>query len=116
MAALQALSNASVQASQYAYEIGMSAVGLAGLMLCYTLYRAKLLPRVLAIWGLVGYAVIFVGMVSAILGSGLGLVSSLPGGLWEMFIGVWLIAKGFSPSAFNPKAVKTSSLAEPLVP
>jgi hypothetical protein len=24
----------------------------------------------------------------------LGLISSLPGGLWEMFVGVWLIAKG----------------------
>jgi hypothetical protein len=118
MAGLQALSNVSVQASQYAYEIGMSAVGLAGLMLCYTLYRAKLLPRVLALWGLVGYAVIFVGMMSTILGSGLGLVSSLPGGLWEMFTGAWLIAKGFNSSAFVPKAVavKTGGLAEPLVP
>jgi hypothetical protein len=111
MAGLQALSNASVQASQYAYEIGMSAVGLAGLMLCYTLYRARLLPRVLAIWGLVGYTVIFIGMVSAIMGSGLGLISSLPGGLWEMFIGVWLIAKGFNSSAFDPKMTGASNLA-----
>ena len=55
---LQALSTVSVQASQYAYEIGMSALGLAGLMLCYTLYRAKLVPRFLAVWGLVGYAII----------------------------------------------------------
>ena len=25
---------------------------------------------------------------------------SIPGGLWEMSIGVWLIAKGFNSSAF----------------
>jgi hypothetical protein len=31
------------------------------------------------------------------MGSGLGLASSIPGGLWEAFIGVWLIVKGFSP-------------------
>src|SRR6266511_744687 len=97
---LQALSAVSAQASQYAYQIGMSALGVSGLMLCYTLYRAKLVPGWLAIWGLVGYATILFGMVSAIMGSGLGDLSSIPGGLWEVFIGVWLIAKGFSSSAF----------------
>jgi hypothetical protein len=110
---LQALSTVSVQANQYAYQIGMSALGLAGLMLCYTLYRAKLVPRFLAVWGLLGYATILVGMVSAVMGSGLGDLSSLPGGLWEVFMGVWLIAKGFNASAFVPQAPRTSTLAEP---
>jgi hypothetical protein len=105
---LQALSTLSVQASQYAYDIGMIALGLAGLMLCYTLYRAKLVPRLVAVWGVVGYAIIFCGMVSEVMGSGLGLFSSIPGGLWEAFIGVWLIAKGFSPSAIAGGAATTA--------
>ena len=113
---LQALSNVTVHASQYAYAIGMSALGLAGLMLCYTLYKAKLVPRFVAVWGLVGYAVILIGMLSEVMGSGLGLASSLPGGLWEVFVGVWLIAKGFSSSAFVSKATRPSIPAEPLVP
>lgn len=93
---LQALSTVLLQANLYAYDLGMIALGLAGVLLCATLYRAKLVPRPLAIWGLVGYAIIFCGMVSAVMGSGLGLASSIPGGLWEAFIGVWLIVKGFS--------------------
>jgi hypothetical protein len=105
---LQALSTVSVQASQYAYAIGMSTLGLAGLMLCSTLYRAKLVPRLLAVWGLVGYAIIFCGMVSEVMGSGLGLASSIPGGLWEAFMGVWLITKGFS-SPPMPSERTTSS-------
>ena len=112
---LQALSTVSVQASQYAYAIGMSTLGVSGLMLCYVLYRAKMVPRFLALWGLAGYAIIFVGMLSQILGSGLGLVSSLPGGLWEVFMGVWLIVKGFNSSAFVPQTAKTSSPAVQLV-
>jgi hypothetical protein len=96
---LQALSTLFAQAKLYAYEIGMSALGLAGLMLCYTMYRAKLVPRWLAVWGIVGYAIIFCGMMSGVMGSGLGDASSIVGGLWEMFIGVWLIAKGFN---FSP--------------
>jgi hypothetical protein len=113
---LQALSTVFAQAQLYAYEIGMSALGLSGLMLCYTLYRARLVPRWLAGWGFVGYATILVGMVSAVMGSGLGDLSSLPGGLWEVFVGVWLIAKGFNSSAFVSQATRTSTLAEPLVP
>ena len=113
---LQALSTLSIQANLYAYEIGMIALGLAGLMLNYMFYRAKLVPRWIAVWGLVGYAIIFCGMVSEVMGSGLGLVSSIPGALWEVFIGVWLIAKGFNSSAFVSQATRTSNPAEPLVP
>jgi hypothetical protein len=104
---LQALSTVFMQAQLYAYDFGMITLGLAGLMLCYTLYRAKLVPRPLAIWGLVGYAIIFCGMVSEVMGSGLGLVSSIPGGLFELFIGVWLIAKGFNSSAIASGSAKT---------
>ena len=93
---LQSLSTVFAKSQQYAYEIGMISLGVAGLMLCYTLYRTKLVPRWLALWGIVGYASIFCGMVSAIMGSGLGDVFSIPGGLWEVFMGVWLIVKGFN--------------------
>jgi hypothetical protein len=96
------MSTVFMQAQLYAYDIGMITLGIASLMLCYTLYRAQLVPKPLAIWGLVGYAIIICGMVSEVMGSGLGLVSSLPGGLWEVFIGVWLIAKGFSAPAIAP--------------
>ena len=112
----QALSAVFSQAQQYAYQIGMSALGVSVLMLCYTLYRAKLLPGWLAIWGLVGYATIFVGMLSAVMGSGLGDLSSYPGGLWEVFVGVWLIVKGFKSPAVVSQPTRTSKLAEPLVP
>jgi hypothetical protein len=114
---LQALSTVLRQAQVYAYDIGMATLGIAGLMLCYTLYRAKLVPRPLAIWGLVGYAVIFCGMVSDLMGSGLGLISSLPGGLWEVFIGGWLIAKGFSvPAVPSGRSTLPTSRAIPTVP
>jgi hypothetical protein len=37
------------------------------------------------------------------LGFNLLTIHAIPGGLWEVFIGVWLIIKGFNPSAFVPK-------------
>lgn len=112
----QALSALLSQAQQYAYQIGMSALGVSGLILCYTLYRAKLVPRWLVIWGLAGYAIILVGMLSAVMGSGLGDLSSYVGGLWEVFVGVWLIVKGFNASPVISQTTRTSNLAKPLVP
>ena len=95
---LQSLGSVFTQAQLYAYHFGMLTVGCAGLMLNYAFYRARLLPRVLGIWGLVGYAVILCGSVLEIMGFNLNLLHTLPGGLWELFVGVWLIVKGFNAS------------------
>jgi hypothetical protein len=95
---LQALSAVFIQTNLYAYHIAMIALGLAGLMLCYAFYRAKLVPRLVAVWGLVGYATILCGSVLEVLGFDLHSIDTIPGGLWELFIGVWLIAKGFNSS------------------
>lgn len=108
VATLETLSALFTHGQHFAYQIGMSTLGVAGLLLCYTLYKATLVPRWLAVWGLVGYAIILVGMVSKIMGSGLGLASSLPGGLWEVFMGVWLIVKGFNASAFAAESATTA--------
>jgi hypothetical protein len=102
---LQALSAVAMQAHLYAYEIGMIAVGIAGVMMCSVLYKARLLPRFIAGWGLVGYAVHLSGSALTVLGFDLSLIHVIPGGLWELFIGVWLIAKGFSKPVFISKPV-----------
>ena len=62
-----------------------------------------ILAAVLGVWGLVGYAVILCGSVLEIMGFNLNLLHTLPGGLWELFVGVWLIVKGFnaSPASFE---------------
>lgn len=112
--ALRTLSTLLSQAQQYSYELGMIMLGLSGLLLCTTLYRAQLVPRWLAIWGLAGYAIILVGMVSAIMGSGLGDLSSYPGGLWEAFVGLWLIVKGFNAPASVPQAPLAGGPVSPL--
>ncbi len=110
---LQALSAVFTQAQLYAYHFGMITVGFAGLMLCYLFYKTQLVPRVLGVWGLVGYAVILGGSVLEVLGFNLGLIHTIPGGLWELFIGVWLIAKGFSSSPVPSE--RTTSPTTPIV-
>jgi hypothetical protein len=105
---LQGLSTVFMQAQLYAYHFGMITVGLGGLMLCYLFYKVQLVPRILGAWGLVGYATILCGSVLEVIGLNLGLIHTIPGGLWELFIGVWLVAKGFSSSPV-PSERTTSS-------
>jgi uncharacterized membrane protein len=100
---LQTLSTVFMQAQLDAYNIAMTTLGISGLILCYSFYKSKLVPRLLAVWGLVGYATILCGSVLEVLGFNLLSIHAIPGGLWEMFIGVWLIVKGFNPSAFVPE-------------
>jgi hypothetical protein len=116
---LQALSAVFTEANLYAYELGMIAVGVAGLILCSMFYRTQLVPRLLAVWGLIGYAVLLGGSVLQVLGFNLNSIQAIPGGLWELFIGVWLIAKGFNTPSHLPFEPTTSStttvVAPPLV-
>jgi hypothetical protein len=95
---LRSLSTILIQTNVYAYQIGMIFLGLAGLVLNFAFTKTRLIPRFVAIWGLVGYATILTGSVLEVLGFDLSLIHTIPGGLWELFIGVWLIAKGFSPA------------------
>ena len=117
---LQALSAVFMQAQLDAYNIAMITLGISGLILCYSFYKTKLVPRFLAVWGLVGYAVILGGSVVEVFGFNLLTIHAIPGGLWELFIGVWLIVKGFNPSAFasgpaNPDDGVLTGIRQPAV-
>lgn len=105
---LQALSTVFMQAQLDAYNIAMTTLGISGLILCYAFYKSRLIPRLLAVWGLVGYAIILCGSVLEIMmGFDLLSIHALPGGLWEVFIGVWLIVKGFNATPVATEPVQT---------
>jgi hypothetical protein len=109
---LQSLSALFLQSQAYAYQIGMVALGMAGLTLCYGFYRAKLVPQFFIIWGFIGYMFFLGGSLLEILGFNLQLLHTLPGGLWEISIGVWLIVKGFNATAFSSNSTNLSPVPE----
>ena len=77
---------------------------LGALMFYYVLYRSKLVPRWISGWGLIaavpylaaGFFVMF-GLVDHM--STVDAVLRIPLGIQEMVLAVWLIVKGFNPSA-----------------
>jgi hypothetical protein len=108
------LGSLAINGNFMAYNVAMVGLGLGSLFFCYLLFRSKLVPRFLAVWGLVGYAIFATGCVLEILGfAGTGLVATIPGGLFEIFFGIWLIAKGFNPSAITIGAANTAGVVTP---
>jgi hypothetical protein len=86
--------------------------GLGGLVLTYLLFVGRLVPRPIAVLGIVGYASLLLGVLLDLLGvldmvTGAGLVLVAPGGLFEFVVlPVWLIAKGFRPAAAAPTSAR----------
>ena len=74
---------------------------LGGTILAFLLYRSHLVPRAIAILGLIGYPVLLLGTLLATFNlttvtHGAGLVALVPGGLFELILPIWLFAKGFN--------------------
>lgn len=74
------------------------------MFLCLLLFRARLLPRVLALWGVIGYVLHAAGAIAEIFGFPISLILLIPGGLFELALGVWLLTKGFQPEAYGGRA------------
>lgn len=90
-----------IQANNMAFQIAMISLGLASLFLCMLLFRTRLIPRFLAVWGCIGYALFLGGAIAEIFGMQIGVVLSIPGGLFELAVGFWLLVKGFQPEAYG---------------
>ncbi len=74
-----------------------------GLILGYLMYRSKLVPRGMAVLGLIGGPLIIVTGVGVLLGvleeGGVWQVAVIPEFFWELLLGIWLTVRGFNPSA-----------------
>lgn len=74
-----------------------------GLLLGYLMYRSGLVPRPLAVFGLVGGPLVCASGVAVMFdvfdqgGTGQG-IATIPEFIWELSLGIWLTVKGFKPS------------------
>ena len=76
------------------------------------LYRSNLIPRWLSGWGVLGAVLALAATVLASFTRDFGLESAdtylhIPIGLQELVFAVWLIVKGFNPSAIAALSAKT---------
>ncbi len=104
-AALAPVGHALVALQEWTFNLGPAfVVGVGnGLILGYMMYKTGLVPRGMAMLGLIGgplivlsgTAVLF-GLIDA--GSTAQTLASMPEFFWELSFGIYLIVKGFKPS------------------
>jgi hypothetical protein len=88
---------------------------LNAVLLGTLLYRARLVPRVLPLLGLIGAPLLFAADLAVLFDligrtSTPALVTALPIALWEFSLGVWLVVKGFKPSAITALYSRTAGV------
>jgi hypothetical protein len=97
----KALGSLLVQSNTVAYQIAVMALGLGSTLFCWLLWQSKLVPVLLAQLGVIGYAIFLAGGIFEIFGIHIGVALSVPGGLFEVGLAIWLLTKGFSPAAYG---------------
>jgi len=83
--------------------------GIGALLLYSALYKSKLIPRWLSIWGLFSAVAILTASVMNTFDISLvlAMVLVIPIGLQEQAMAIWLIVKGFNPSGIASESAKT---------
>jgi len=84
------------------------------LLLGFLLYQSQLVPRRLSLIGIVGGPILLAGYFAVMFGlvgqhAPLAGMSAIPVALFEFSLGVWLVVKGFNPSAVA--ALESKSLS-----
>lgn len=87
-----------------------------GLLLGYLMYRSGLVPRRMAMLGLIGGPLIILSGIGVLFGlfdsgSSPQVIATVPEFFWELSLGIYLIVKGFSPSPFVGRDPAPVSLA-----
>ena len=72
----------------------MLAFCLGGVMFYYLLDRARIVPRVLSLWGLIAVLPFVIGAPLAVLGYEVPMAFYLPYVPFELVIGIWILVKG----------------------
>ena len=107
-----------VATQKWTFLIGQGLLpGINALLLGYLFYRSGLVPRVIPALGLIGAPLIISSAIGQILGineqvsvwSG---VAVLPIFLWELSLGLWLVFKGFKPSAMAALAADSEGTSK----
>jgi hypothetical protein len=110
---LQTIGSWIQSVNDWTFAIYLIVFTLGALMFYSVLYKSKLIPRFISAWGfiaaallLIGSVLIMVDMFAGISETGLELIFALPIAVNEMVLAVWLIVKGFNPSAIASESAK----------
>lgn len=94
----QTLGALLIEGHDLSYQVYLMFYGLGCLLLFGAMFRARMVPRPLSVWGLAGVVIALGGLVADMFGSSVGMeVYAMPLGLGQVSLAIWLLVKGFYP-------------------
>jgi hypothetical protein len=111
---LQTLGSMLIAAGEWIQIIGGIVFSVGTLMIFALFYQTRLIPRWLSGWGLIGVVLYFIAKIVSMfgplhltpeIGEGIGLLL-VPTAIQEMVFAVWMLVKGFNPSAIAALSAK----------
>jgi len=107
----QTLANSLLSMRDWTGILAVIAFGPGALMYYAIFYKSKLIPRWLSGWGLVAVALCLISGILVMFNiidffTPVQIAINIPIALQEIVLAVWLIAKGFNPSAIASRAAK----------
>jgi hypothetical protein len=91
---LQTLGDLFYRLQSFGYDLHMLPFALGATLFYYLFLKSRLIPRVLAVWGLIAASLALIGMPFSLFGYDVPIVVFIPNLPFELTIGVWLLVKG----------------------
>ena len=106
----QTIGNSILAENDWATLIYIIVFTLGALMFYYSLYKSKIIPRFISVWGFIAAVFLLTGALLGMLGL-IPLPKAMiffgsPIALNEIILAVWLITKGFNSSAITSGSAK----------
>ena len=104
-----------VASGEWLQMIGGIVFSVGTLMIFILFFQTRLIPRWLSVWGVLGSVLYFTAKIVSMFGplhiaplieSGIGQLM-IPTAIQEMVFAIWMIVKGFNPSAMTALSAKT---------
>ena len=105
---LHALVGLNLDVQSAARSILIVFISLGTVVFCYLFYRSRYIPRILAVFGLFSFLLMLYPLVAILLPfpAMIQIAFHLPGLLFEVVIGLWLLIKGVNVEWWSECALK----------
>jgi hypothetical protein len=100
-AQMQMLGNLFYDAQSFGYDLHMLPFALGATLFYSLLFKSRVIPRVLALLGLVAAPLALIGTVLVLVGVEVPILVFLPNLPFELAAGVWFLVKGCRPDSLR---------------
>jgi hypothetical protein len=103
---LLTIGSLALESMSFEYNLAMMGFCIGGILFYYLLDKARIVPRVISLWGLISAIPLLVATVIVILGYEVSFYIYVPYIPFEFAIGIWILIKGISVRQAGPEEGK----------